>query len=100
MTQACKYHCGAAQICLPITKAILILIMEEVKVWFTKLNQPYLEVLYQAIFAAGYFGLLRIGEVTSGDHPVLARNVHIGLNKKKILFILWTSKTHWTNVKP
>ena len=63
------------------------------------LNQKYLSILYQTIISTGYFGLFHIGELTTGDHPVLASDVHIGLNKRKILFILRTSKTHWKNSK-
>ena len=44
--------------------------------------------------------MLCIGELTSGSHPVLARDIHVGINKKKILFILRTSKTHWKDSKP
>ena len=47
-----------------------------------------------------YFGLFRIGELTSGEHPVKVCDVHLAYNKKTILFILWTSKTHWKNSKP
>ena len=57
-------------------------------------NQLYLETLYKAIFSASYYGLLRIGEVMMGPHVLRASNVHIGLNKTKILFVLHTSKTH------
>ena len=63
-------------------------------------TQPYLTVLYTAIFASAYYGLLRIGEVASGTHPVRAYDVHVGENKRKIRFYLRTSKTHWTDVKP
>ena len=56
--------------------------------------QIYLGTLYKAIFITAYYGLLRIGEVAKGDHPVLTRDVRIGINKKKLLFILRTSKTH------
>ena len=53
------------------------------------------------MFAATYYGLLRISEVASGGpHPIKAVDVHIGMNKRKFLFILRTSKTHWTDVKP
>ena len=55
-------------------------------------EQPYLEKLYQALFAAAYYGLLRISEVTKGPHCVLARNVHLAQNKHKMLFLLETSK--------
>ena len=53
-----------------------------------------------ALFSTAYFGLLRIGELTKGMHTVLARDVHIGFNKRKFLFVLRTSKTHWKNMRP
>ena len=63
-------------------------------------DQPYLTLLYRALFSTAYFGLFRIGELTKGMHPVLAKDVHIADNKRKMLFILHTSKMHWTDVKP
>ena len=63
-------------------------------------TQPYLRSLYRAMFTSAYYGLLRVGEVTSGDHPILAKDVHIGENKDKILFVLHMSKTHWKSDKP
>ena len=53
-----------------------------------------------ALFATAYYGLLRVGKLTSGSHPIYASDVQIVLNKKKILFILYTSKTHWRDSKP
>ena len=50
--------------------------------------------MYAALFADAFYGLLRIGEVSAGSHVILARNVHVGQNKNKLLFILETSKTH------
>ena len=41
-----------------------------------------------------------MGEVTKGDHSILARNVHVAENKNKMLLVLCTSKTHWRNDKP
>ena len=38
--------------------------------------------------------------MTTGTHPIAARDVHIGENKNKILFVLRTSKTHWKDVDP
>ena len=67
---------------------------------FKSTNQEYLGKLYTAIFSSAYYGLLRIGEIAKGSHPILAKDVQIGLNKKKILFILRTSKTHWKDSKP
>ena len=46
-----------------------------------------------------YYGLFRIGELTQGDHPVLARDVHIAKNKKKIFFVLRSTKTLYKNMK-
>ena len=48
-----------------------------------------------------YYRLLQISEVTGdGGHPILARDVHVGSNKCKMLFILRTLKTHWHGCKP
>ena len=46
-----------------------------------------------------YYGLFRIGELTKGTHPILAKDVHIATNKKKLLLILHTSKAHWKGDK-
>ena len=53
-----------------------------------------------ALFATAYYGLFRIGEITDSQHAVKARDVHIGQNKRKLLFLLRTSKTHGENVEP
>ena len=47
-----------------------------------------------------YYGMLRIGEVSTGDHPIKATDVHIGQNKQKLMIILQTSKTHNLFDKP
>ena len=58
-------------------------------------NQPYLACLYQTLLAIGYYGLFRVGELTSSsDHTILASNVHVAKNKEKILILLYSSKTH------
>ena len=62
--------------------------------------QPYLVALYQAMFVAAYFGLLQIGKITQSTHAIKAKNVHIGINKKKMMFVLFTSKTHDYSCKP
>ena len=59
-----------------------------------------MEVLYKAIFALGYYGLLRVGELTDSPHVIKARDVHLALNKEKILVVLQTSKTHGRNARP
>ena len=62
--------------------------------------QSFLYKLYAAIFLSAYFGLLRISEIAKGLHTLLARNVHVGVNKNKILFVLQSSKTHTKGDKP
>ena len=45
------------------------------------------------MFAVGYYGLLRVGEMTVGDHTIKAKDVHFG-NKDNFKLILHSSKTH------
>ena len=47
-----------------------------------------------------YYGLFRIGELTFSEHAVRAKDVHVGTNKKKMLFVLHSSKTHDKGSKP
>ena len=63
-------------------------------------NQPFLSSLYQALFSTMYYGLLRISEVSTGEHHILARDIHLADNKDKILLILRSSKTHNKGCKP
>ena len=63
-------------------------------------DQPYLMILYQAMFALMYYGLFRVGELAMGDHPVKACDVELATNKLKMHFILQTSKTHGKESRP
>ena len=60
----------------------------------------YLSLLFKAVFSTSYYGLLCVGEVTTGSHLIRVVDVHIAANKKKLMFILWTSKTHGLNKHP
>ena len=71
---------------------MLRLILKKVRELYS--DQPYLTKLYEAVFVSGYFGLLRVGEIVQGPHVIHVKDVHIGQNKNKILFILRSSKTH------
>ena len=44
--------------------------------------------------------MFRIGEVTASSHVIKACDVHIGVNKPKLIFVLHTSKTHNKSDKP
>ena len=48
----------------------------------------------KAITVAGYYGMLRIGERTTGSHPIMADDVYVDKEKKKLQIILRSSKTH------
>ena len=98
LTKACKYRNDRVTTRLPIHKKLLYLILAALEELLE--DQPYLYKLYLALFTSSYYGMLRIGEVLTGDHPVKAWDVHLADNKKKLLFILRTSKTHWTDSHP
>ena len=87
---------------LPIQKCLCGFLINSTEDFFQGKNQPYLAALYTSMFAAAYYGMLRIGELTSGlySHAVKVCDVHLADNKHKILFVLCTSKTHWTDSKP
>ena len=56
--------------------------------------------LYKCIFTIAYYGMFRIGELTQSNHTVKAKDIHIGQNKNKVLFILHSLKTHTPGDKP
>ena len=62
--------------------------------------QPYLDVLYKALFALGYYGMMRVSELTFSPHVTRACNVHLAKNKKKVLAMLYTSNTHGQGSRP
>ena len=99
LTNACRLKNDHVSNRLPIRKNLLQLMVAEVGNLF-ETPQPYLTLLYQTIFTTAYFGLFRIGEVTKSQHVVLAKDVHIGKNKNKLMFLLHSSKTHWFDSKP
>ena len=89
LTQACKLQNDQVKCRLPIQKALFELILFELRRIMD--GQPYLLSLYMAAFSLAYYGLMRVGV---GHHAVKAKNIHIGLNKDKMMLVLYTSKTH------
>ena len=92
ITRSCRLVNDRVKIRFPIRLRLLEVLLFETERYFMK--QPYLEKLYKAIFALAYYGLMRIGEIAAGNHPVKAQDVHVGTNKDKILILLRSSKTH------
>ena len=98
LTKASKIINDRVHTRLPIQRSLLELLLFEIQRKFT--TQPYLEVLYKALFALSYYGMMRISEVTSSEHVLKARNIHMAQNKDKIMLKLYTSKTHSKGMKP
>ena len=94
LTRACKLKNDEFRTRLPIHRKMLAVILKQTRAYFKKKNQPYLALLYQTLFSIAYFGLFRVGELTSGSHPIKAGDIKVGRNKRKMKFILRSSKTH------
>ena len=94
LTRACKLKNDRVKTQLPIHWGMLTLLIRKTLDHFEAINQTYLATLYVAIFATMYFGLLRVGEVGMGSHPIKVQDVHVAQNKQKILLLLRSSKTH------
>ena len=99
LTRACKLHNDKIRTRFPIHKDLLHVVIRCIRETIYK-NQPYLSSLYSALMSTAYYGLFRVGEVTTGTHPIQAKDVYLADNKKKMLFILHTSKTHNKGNKP
>ena len=92
LTKACKLKNDSLHIRRPIRTKLLEQILFETQRKFK--NQVYLEYLYKTMFILMYCGLMRIGEVAMSEHVVKATDIALGTNKRKILIVLYTSKTH------
>ena len=99
LARSCKLKNDRVKTRLPIKKHLLESILNQVDIITNKTNQEFLRKLYKCIFILGYYGLLRISELV-GCHAVKARDAHISEEKRKILMLLHTSKTHGRNKKP
>ena len=100
LSRACKLINDRVRVRLPISSALLDILLFEVERVFKLKNQYYLEIMYKAFFSLSYYGLFRIGELATGSHPIRAKDVHIAQNKNKMLFVLYSSKTHNEGARP
>ena len=92
LVKSCKLENDRVKIRLPIQKGLLEILLFELERVYD--SQPYLELLLKTMFSLAYYGMLRVGEITSSPHNIKACNVHVGNNKDKIMLVLYTSKTH------
>ena len=102
LTRACKIKNDKVKTTLPIRKGLMRLLINTVPFLF-RTPQPFLTIMYRAMLCTTYYGLFRIGEIAwtdYSDHTVKVKDVHIGENKNKIMFVLHSSKTHGCDSKP
>ena len=98
LIKSCKLLNDSIRTRLPIQFRFLELLLFEVEREFSM--QPYLEVLYKAVFCLAYYRLMRVGEISCSPHNVRAVDIHIASNKDKILILLYSSKTHDESTRP
>ena len=94
LIKACKVQNDVLTVRLPIHSGLKNMILDRIQDYYMEHSQPYLAKMYRAIVSTGYHGLLRVGELTTGAHPILCCNVITAKNKRKIQIILRSSKTH------
>ena len=100
LAKACKIVNDAVRTRLPIHCGLLKMILFEVQRVFTQSNQWYLEIMYKTMFILSYYGMMRVGEITMSPHILKAKDVHMALNKDKLLLVLYSSKTHSKGSRP
>ena len=100
LTKACKIKNDRVKTRLPIQRGLLEVLLFEIQRKYRQTNQPYLELLYKSAFLLAYYGLLRVGELTSSPHVIKVTNVHEANNKSQLLLVLYSSKTHGRDSLP
>ena len=100
LSRACRLVNDCVRTRLPINCSLLEMILFEVQRYFREKKQYYLEIMYKALFALSYYGLMRVGETTKSPHVLKAKNVFLGENKDNVLLILDSSKTHDESTRP
>lgn len=84
----------------PIHKHMLKQLLDVAEAHFKQVGQLYLCKLYRAMLVTAYYGFMRIGEITDSKHVFKEKDLHISTNKKTILIILRSSKTHNEGDRP
>ena len=98
LTRACRMVNDKVKNRLPIQKGLLEMLLIEIHRYFV--TQYYLELMYKSMFTLAYFGLLRVGELATGNHAVRAKDIYSSKQKQKLKIYLYTSKTHGRESPP
>ena len=99
LVKACKLKNDQVYARFPISRKILEMMLKKLPK-ILKDQPSYQIILFKALFLTTYSGLFRIGEVTESQHVIKAKDVQIGTNKRKLMFILRSSKTHTPADRP
>ena len=99
LTKTCQIENDCQKTRLPIQKGLLEMVLFEISRAYSK-KQPFLEALYTSALLVAYYGMLRVGEIAQGPHVIKAKDVHESKTSNKLLFILYSSKTHNKGNRP
>lgn len=101
IVQAAKQMNDELYVRLPIQKGLLKLMLNFIRsAYIHQRGQKYLGLTLLALYSTAYHGLMRISELTQGQHNLRARDVIHARNKSKITLYLRSSKTHTTADQP
>lgn len=101
IVQAARHMNDKLYVRLPIQKSLLQLILNFIRTtYIQQRGQRYLGNTLLALFSTAYHGLMRISEITQGEHNVKGIDVIHGRNKNKVTLYLRSSKTHTTADHP
>ena len=92
LEQSCRLVNDRVRKRFPIRIGLLEMLLFELERLFSR--QPYLEAMYKSVFVLAYYGLFRIGELTSSQHAIKDKDIHVAENKNKVLIMLYSSKMH------
>ena len=98
LTRSCRLRNDQVINRLPIQLSLLELFLVQIQERYP--TQPYLEAMYKAFFSVAYYGLMRIGELANSQHALKACDIHVADNKRKMLLVLYSSKTHGNESPP
>ena len=98
LTKVCQLSNDHVKTRLPIRNNLLEVILTQTEKKFSK--QLYLEIMWKCLFSMGYYGLFRVGELTTGYHTIKAKDVYVSRERQKMKIYLYSSKTHGKNRKP
>lgn len=101
LIKACKLQNDSLYIRLPIQFRLFRSILRKTTCYLEiEKGQEYLAKMMKAAFAMAYFGLMRVSELTAGEHQLRAENVRFSKAKNKFVLYLRSSKTHTKNDLP